>query len=183
MDIRHRKLIIKCLVAVVASTAFGFAMVPLYDVLCKVTGLNGKTSGQAATAQAVKENHVDMTRMITVELDGRVMQGLSWDFTPKEPKIKVHPGEVIKTAFIAKNSTNQTLTGQAIPSVSPGWAAQYFKKVECFCFRKQKLAPGEIKEMSLVFYVKPELPTGVTDMALTYSFFPIEDKEAGIDQK
>jgi len=176
IDVRHRKLILKCLLAIVASTALGLALVPLYDVLCKVTGLNGKTGGQVS-AQVAQATKVDTSRWVTVELDGRVMQGLSWEFRPMQGTMKVHPGEVIHTAFYAKNPTNQTLTGQAIPSVTPGWAAQYFNKLECFCFKQQKLAPGESKEMSLVYFIKPDLPANVTDIALTYSFFPIDAKD------
>lgn len=175
MDIpqANRKLVRKLLLVLVASAAFGFALVPLYDVLCKVTGLNGKTGGQVS-AQAAQAVRVDTSRLITVELDGRVMQGLSWEFGPMQSRMKLHPGEIVTAAFYVKNPTNQTLMGQAVPSVSPGWAAQYFDKLECFCFKKQKLEPGESKEMTLVFFVKPELPSNVTDIALTYSLFPID---------
>lgn len=177
MDIRqsNRKLVRKLLLLVVASTAFGFALVPLYDVLCKVTGLNGKTGGQVS-AQVAQAAQVDVSRLVTVELDGRVMQGMSWEFRPMQSKIKVHPGEMVHTAFYARNPTNQTLVGQAVPSASPGWAAQYLNKTECFCFRQQKLQPGESREMSLVFVIAPDLPSHVTDIALTYSLYPIDDK-------
>lgn len=172
----NRKLVRKLLLLVAASTAFGFAMVPLYDVLCRVTGLNGKTGGPVS-AQAALAAKADNSRLITVELDGHVMQGLSWEFGARQGKIQVHPGEVFHTVFYVKNPTNQTIVGQAIPSISPGWTAQYFHKLECFCFKHQKLGAGEAKEMPLTFYVSPELPSEVREIALSYSFFPIDNAQ------
>jgi cytochrome c oxidase assembly protein subunit 11 len=168
----HRRLVLKLVLMVIGCSAFGYAMVPLYDVLCRVTGLNGKTGGAVAqeSVQAVK---ADRTRSVTVEFAGTTMQGLSWEFRPMQERIEVHPGEIMTTTFYARNPTNQSIIGQAVPSVSPGWAAQYFKKLDCFCFKQQQLKPGESKQMPLVFYVSPELPADVKDLALVYSFFPV----------
>ncbi|MDD5181374.1 MAG: cytochrome c oxidase assembly protein [Gallionellaceae bacterium] len=173
-DIRqaNRKLVKKLLLAVAAASVFGFAMVPFYDALCKITGLNGKTGG-AASAQTVQARKIDTSRFVTVELNGNTMQGLSWEFGANQNKLRVHPGEIVMTAFHVKNPTNQALMGQAVPSVSPGWTAQYFNKIECFCFKQQTLNPGESKEMPLTFFVSPELPKDVKEIALSYAFFPI----------
>ena len=146
---------------------FAFALVPLYDVLCSITGLNGKTN---AVAQ-VDKNKIDKTRLIKVEFTSSVMPGLGWNFYPKLPSIQVNPGQVETVLFIAKNVTNEVVAGQAIPSVSPGKASPHLKKIECFCFQRQELKPGETKEMPLRFYISPDIPADVSVVTLSYAFF------------
>jgi cytochrome c oxidase assembly protein subunit 11 len=99
------------------------------------------------------------------------MSGLSWDFYPKQSSMKVHPGQVQLATYFAKNVTNSPVVGQAVPSVSPGQAAQYFKKIECFCFQRQELKAGESKEMPLTFFVSPDLPENVQTITLSYAFY------------
>lgn len=171
-DAANRKLVKKLLWVVAGSIAFAFALVPLYSVLCRVTGLNGKTQG--TPAQIAKSMKVDESRWVTVEFTSSVMPGLSWDFYPKQSSIKVHPGQVELATYLAKNVTNRQVAGQAVPSVSPGQAALYFKKIECFCFRRQELKPGETKEMPLTFYVSPDLPQDVQTITLSYAFYSAE---------
>ena len=166
----NRRLTIKLLLMVAAATGFAFALVPFYDLLCKVTGLNGKTGGAVQISPASK---VDSVRWVTVEFTSTVMPGMSWEFRPAQIRMRVHPGEVTKINYLAKNPTNQATTGQAVPSVSPGWAAQHFNKIECFCFQRQELKPGEVKEMPLVFFVSPELPAEVQEISLSYTLFPV----------
>ena len=170
--LRHanRRLTIKLLFMVAAATGFAFALVPFYDLLCKVTGLNGKTGGAVQIAQAAK---ADTGRWVTVEFTSTVMPGMSWEFRPAQTKMRVHPGEITKISYLAKNPTSQVMTGQAVPSVSPGWTAQHFNKIECFCFQRQVLKPGEVKEMPLVFFVSPELPADVQEISLSYTLFPV----------
>ena len=168
----NKQLAQKLVLVVIAAGALGFAMVPFYDVLCRVTGLNGKTGG-AVSAQAAQSEKTDLSRWVTVEFSGNTMPGLSWEFSPSQNKLRVHPGEIMTTTFLAKNPTNQTVNGQAIPSVSPGWMAQYFKKVDCFCYKPQQLKPGESREMTLTFFISSELPQDVRELALSYSFFPL----------
>ena len=168
----NQKLVKKLLLVVSVAIVFAFAMVPFYDALCKITGLNGKTGG-AASAQTVQARKIDTSRFVTVELNGNAMQGLSWEFGANQNRLRVHPGEIVLTAFHVKNPTNQALMGRAVPSVSPGWTAQYFNKIECFCFKQQTLNPGESKEMPLTFFVSPELPSDVKEIALSYAFFPV----------
>lgn len=170
----NRKLVNKLLLLVAATSVFGFAMVPFYDALCKITGLNGKTAG-AVSAQTAQARKIDTTRLVTVELNGNTMQGLSWEFGASQNRFRVHPGEIVMTAFHVRNPTNQILKGQAVPSVSPGWAAQYFNKIECFCFKQQTLNPGESRKMPLTFFVSHELPRDVKEIALSYAFFPIDN--------
>lgn len=172
---RANKRIVKRLgIAALLMFGFGFAMVPLYDVFCDITGINGKT-GRIEAEEALSQ-HVDEERLITVEFLATVNSKLPWDFKPMTRKIRVHPGEVTEVNYIAVNNTSDTITGQAVPSVAPGKAAQYFNKTECFCFTQQTLGPKETKEMPLRFIVDPELPEDVRTISLSYTFFISESE-------
>lgn len=153
---------------VVGSLLFAFALVPLYDVLCSITGLNGKTDNSAATLAKAK---VDNTRLVTIQFVSAVMPGLGWNFYPKQTSVTLHPGQIETVVFMAKNTTSEVVAGQAVPSVTPGKASTHLKKIECFCFVKQSLNPGESKEMPLRFFISPELPDDIKELTLSYSFF------------
>lgn len=163
----NRKLVIRLLWLVAASILFAVSLVPLYDVFCTVTGLNGKTENVAALAST----GVDTSRTVRVEFTGSVMPGLGWNFYPKQAIMHVHPGQIETATFVAKNITNEVVAGQAVPSVTPGEASLHFKKIECFCFARQELKPGESKEMPLRFYVSKDLPEDVEVVTLSYAFF------------
>ena len=178
----HRRLIGKLLIGVAAAFAFGFALVPLYDVLCAATGFNGKTDGRAksvggfalggfGTDTAAPPSQIDRSRTVTVEFTGTVMPGLPWDMRPLTFNLELHPGELQMVKYLVRNTSDRPITGQAIPSVSPGQAAQHFEKIECFCFAQQTLAPGESREMPLTFIVKPEIGKDIRHVTLSYSFF------------
>ena len=165
----NKKLALRLVWIIVGALLFAFALVPLYDVICSVTGLNGKTKNSAeSAAKAV----VDLKREVTVQFVSSVMPGLGWNFYPKQNSVVVHPGQVTTVMFEAKNITNVELAGQAIPSVTPGKASAHLKKIECFCFVRQTLKPGEVKALPLRFFVSAELPEDVQEMTLSYSFFP-----------
>jgi len=163
----NRRLGIKLLWLVAASILFAVSLVPLYDVFCTVTGLNGKTNNVAA----LNSSSVDTTRTVRVEFTGNVMPGLGWNFYPKQASMQVHPGQIETATFVAKNITTEVVAGQAVPSVTPGEASAHFKKIECFCFARQELKPGETKEMPLRFYVSKDLPKDVEVVTLSYAFF------------
>jgi len=165
----NRRLALKLLLVVGAAILFAFALVPIYNVLCQLTGLNGKTEGLPVAVQ--KSLKVDESRWVTVEFTGNVMPGLGWNFTPRQSSMRVHPGQIELATYEAKNNTNQVAVGQAVPSVSPAEASLYFKKIECFCFQRQSLNPGESKEMPLRFYVSPDLPANIKNVTLSYAFF------------
>lgn len=167
--LKNKRLGFKLIWIVVGSLLFAFALVPIYNVLCTITGLNGKTNTTAALASKAV---VDKSRWVTVQFTSSVMPGLGWNFYPKQSSIKLHPGQIETVVFIAKNITNQEVAGQAIPSITPGIGAANLKKIECFCFVRQTLKAGEQREMPLRFYVSPDLPTDVSEMTLSYSFFP-----------
>jgi cytochrome c oxidase assembly protein subunit 11 len=169
----NRRLVRRLLVVTAAMFAFGFAMVPLYDVLCKITGLNGKTDGRAAVA--AEPMKVDESRMVTVEFVANLNRGAPWEFAPQVTRMQVHPGQFYQTHFWARNLADQPMTGQAIPSVSPGLAASHFHKIECFCFTRQQFQAGEGKEMPVTFRIDPELPSDVRTVTLSYTFFRIDN--------
>ena len=166
-------------IAAVLMFGFGFAMVPLYDVFCDITGINGKT-GRIAQEEALSQK-VDEDRLVTVEFLATVHSDLPWEFRPMVRKIKVHPGEITEVNYYARNKTDKLVAGQAVPSLAPGLAAKYFNKTECFCFTRQALGPGEGKEMPLRFIVDPALPENVRTVSLSYTFYQTEavaaDKE------
>ncbi len=175
LALKNKQLIKKLLGILIGSLLFAFALVPLYDVLCSVTGLNGKTDDSAATLATAK---VDKSRKVTVQFLTNVMPGLGWNFYPKQSSIELHPGKIETVVFIAKNTTSEKVYGRAVPSVTPGIGAANLKKIECFCFVDQALEAGEEKEMPLRFFVSPELPEDVTEMTLSYAFFPSVNKKA-----
>lgn len=164
------KTVKKLVIVVFAMFGFGFALVPLYDVFCDITGLNGKTSTSAANAN---ENGIDESRTITVQFISRTAKGIPWQFEPMINEVKVHPGEVKLVKFYAKNNSLNDIVGQAVPSVSPGQAANYFQKIECFCFNSQPLKGHEDVEMALQFYVDTELPEHVSTITLSYTLYDI----------
>ena len=150
---------------------FGYALVPLYDVFCDLTGLNGRTG--RISAQVANELTIDHTRQVTVEFDANVNSRLSWQFKPLQRKLRVHPGEIAEAVFLVKNTAATEITGQAIPSVAPTQAALYFDKSECFCFSNQTLSAGEQQEMVVRFVVDPALPAKVNVLTLSYTFFAV----------
>lgn len=154
---------------VVGMFAFGYALGPLYDVLCEITGLGGKTG--VISEQKAREGKVAQDRLVTVQFVGTVTAGLPWNFTPTVHSVKVNPGQAVDASFIAENRSSRAVVGQAVPSVAPQEAARHFKKTECFCFVQQTLAAGEEKEMPLRFLVDADLPAHVTTITLSYSFF------------
>jgi cytochrome c oxidase assembly protein subunit 11 len=170
----HLKVMSRLLLLVAGMFGFGFAMVPLYDVFCDITGLNGKTGGRAAVAGI--EAEVDRT--VVVEFIASVNQSMPWDFKPQVTRMEVHPGQMYRTSYYARNRTEHAMIGQAIPSVAPGVAAPHFKKTECFCFTEQEFSAGEGRDMPLLFMVDPELPDDVGVVTLSYTFF---DKQKAIN--
>ena len=172
VEAANRRLVGRLLAVTAAMFAFGFAMVPLYDVLCKITGLNGKTGGRVTAVEPMK---VDEARTVTVEFVANLNLGAPWEFAPRIARMQVHPGQFYQTHFWARNLADQPMTGQAIPSVAPGLAASHFQKIECFCFNRQLFQAGEGKEMPVTFRIDPQLPADVRTVTLSYTFFRIDN--------
>jgi cytochrome c oxidase assembly protein subunit 11 len=177
----HAPLVKRLLVLVAGSFVFAFALVPLYNVLCTVTGFNGKTASKAGgfgigglVATAAVPSAVDRSRSVTVEFTGTVMPGLPWEMRPLTVSLETHPGEMQHVRYLVRNTSNRPVIAQAVPSVTPGQAALHFDKIECFCFSQQALAPGESKEMPLTFIVKPDIDKDIRHITLSYAFFSID---------
>ncbi len=164
----NRVLLVKLGVIVVAMFGFGYALVPFYEKICEVTGLRN-----IAQADEVRNTQVDATRDVRIEFDSNVRK-LPWQFRALTPVIGVHPGEVRQVMYEIVNTTDRPMTGQAIPSYGPQNAAQYFRKLECFCFAKQTLQPGERRQMPVVFVIDAALPKDIATITLSYTFFEVE---------
>ena len=161
----------KLSIVVVAMFAFVFVvMVPLYDVLCDALGINGKTSGER---YRVVEAKVDTSRDIRISFVATNNAGMPWVFHPTQSVLTVNPGAVNDTVFYAKNPLAKDMVAQAVPSISPARAAQYFHKTECFCFNQQPLAGGEETEMALQFIVDQDLPADIKSITLSYTIFDV----------
>lgn len=149
---------------------FAYALVPIYDVLCEITGFNGTTG--KITSQI--EYQTDESRKLNVSFFATTSAGFPVQFAPKVQSLEAVPGKFYTTSYIAKNNTDQTIIGQAIPSVAPTEAAAHFKKIECFCFNKQIFEPHQQVELTLRFVVEPKLDKRVKDISLSYNFFKLD---------
>ncbi|MBW8185328.1 cytochrome c oxidase assembly protein [Shewanella nanhaiensis] len=169
----NKKLISMLIAGAIGMFGFGFALVPLYDVLCEQLGINGKTSSTASSYQAMT---IDKSRTVTVEFMAQIQSDMPWEFTPEMKRMQVHPGELIRTNFKAINLSTEETLGQAIPSVSPGQGAAYFNKTECFCFNQQRLTAKASAELPLIFFVDPDLPESISTLTLSYTLYNITDR-------
>jgi cytochrome c oxidase assembly protein subunit 11 len=175
-DGANRRLSWKLAVIACAMFGFGFAMIPFYRQFCEVTGINNLIKPDTE----LLNTQVDTNRWLTIEFDAN-LGDLPWQFAPLERSIRVHPGEVAQVRYEVRNLSGQPIAGQAIPSYGPELAGRYFKKLECFCFTKQVLAPGERRQMPVVFVVDPALPADVTTVTLSYKFFQVDGATAAAD--
>lgn len=161
---------------VLGMFGFGFALVPLYDIFCDITGLNGKDYGRSPST-SLNTSQVDTSRTVKVEFVTYLNKQLPWHFKPEISSIDLHPGERYQVSFIASNLSGETTFGRAVPSISPGYGAQYLVKTECFCFQEQTLAANEQAMMPLIFYIDPNIPTDLSTLTLAYTLFNNEKKE------
>ncbi len=164
----NQKMFGKLAAVAIGMFAFGYALVPFYYQICAAWGVYSLGEVQAEPLNT----QVDKTRTITVEFDANA-HGLPWRFKPLVNHIEVHPGELATVEYEVVNTRGESITGQAVPSYGPERAAEYFRKIECFCFSQQTLAPGETRRMPVVFVVDPKLPRDVTNIALSYTFFEV----------
>jgi cytochrome c oxidase assembly protein subunit 11 len=168
------KLVRRLVLVAVGMFGFGFAMVPLYGVFCDFTGLGGRgikiETGDTTVA------HSDRT--VKIRFDATVNSSLPWAFQAKQKVDEVRLGEPSKALYIALNQANETNVGQATYNVTPPEASLYFVKTECFCFTEQILQAKETKEMPVYFYIQPDLPAYIKEIALSYTFYKQEQSVA-----
>lgn len=174
------KLIRGLLIMTACSFAFGWALIPLYDLLCRAAGI-----GNAEAKDGVARVHeaIDPNREITVEFLASPASVGSYEFKPKVASMRVHPGKLYDTEFYAKNLTASASVAQAVPSISPSGTFKYFHKTECFCFSPQKFAPGEGRDMPVRFIVDPQLPANVDKLTLAYTFFDTTPSASALNSR
>jgi cytochrome c oxidase assembly protein subunit 11 len=164
----NRKLTRQLWLFAAGAFAFGFALVPLYDVICDVTGYGDKSKlREASTVVATP----DETRVVTVELLADSPAFGDWEFRPEQPTVEIHPGRLYEAKFYARNLRAQPVTAQAIPSIAPLQATKYFHKTECFCFTPQSFEARQERELIVRFIVDPKLPVNIDRLTLAYAMY------------
>jgi cytochrome c oxidase assembly protein subunit 11 len=158
--------------SVLGMFTFSFALVPLYDVFCEVTGLNGKIELEATTNQNLE---TEIGRDVSIQFVSHNNEQMPWIFRPSESQIKIQTGKYHTATFYVKNPTKRRMIAQAIPSVAPSNAASHLKKLECFCFEEQELAPGEEALLPVRLIFDDELPDSIKSVVLSYTIFDVTD--------
>ena len=176
------KMLGKLAVITVGMFGFGYALIPIYKVICEATGINILAIGEKnqvgekarLTKADVSNSQVDFSRTITVEFDANARG--PWEFKPQKSSLQVHPGELATVMYEFQNTQNRRMAAQAIPSYAPQQAAMHFNKLECFCFSQYTLEPGEKKQWPVAFVIDPKLSKDVTTITLSYTFFEVGGK-------
>ena len=178
-DQSNRRLTLRLLGFAAGAFAFGFALVPLYDVICDITGVgNPKDLLRASNVQSVE---YDESRQVTVEFVADLPTVGSWEFHPVTAEMKVTPGRLYEIDYVARNLTGRDTVAQAIPSVAPGKATAFFRKTECFCFVPQNFAKDEERVMSVRFVIDPNLPKSIDRVTLSYVFYDNSTRVAALN--
>ena len=173
----NRQMLSKLAVVTVGMFAFGYALVPLYQAICEMTGINVLALGEQVLSgqkAAPSNSQIDTSRTITVEFDAN-SRG-PWQFKPAQSSLTVHPGEMTTVVYEFQNMQNRRMAAQAIPSYAPMQASAHFNKLECFCFTQYTLEPGEKKSWPVVFVIDPKLSKDVSTITLSYTFFEVGGK-------
>lgn len=166
----------------VGMFGFGFALVPIYDVMCKVLGVSRETINTQAQITP-GSSAADVTRTVTIQFLANNDGGMSWDFRPQQFEMRVNPGSISNTSYYVRNPAHRTMVAQAIPSVSPPEAAPFLHKTECFCFRQQPLNAGDERDMPLQFVIDQALPDDIRTITLSYTLFDVTGSVATADKR
>ncbi len=167
LAVENRRVLVRLVIGAVAMFGFGFLLVPFYEKICEVTGINNLLK-----PDVVANTQVDASREVLVLFDANV-HDMPWTFRPLQRSVSVHPGELQTIAYEITNTRDVPVTGQAVPSYGPQRAGQFFLKMECFCFTQQTLAPGESRTMPVAFVLDPTLPVDVEAITVSYTFFEV----------
>ena len=174
----NSKMVGKLAIIVLGMFGFGYALVPLYQAICEMTGINVLALAErqiAGTGPLRPVNtQIDRSRSVTIEFDANARG--PWHFKPAQNAMVVHPGELTTVMYEFENRQNRTISAQAIPSYAPSQAATHFNKLECFCFNQYTLAPGEKKQWPVAFVIDPKLSRDVSTITLSYTFFEVGGK-------
>lgn len=166
---QNRRLSTRLAIVAVGMFGFAFALVPFYNEICAALGVNNFGNPEPVNTQ------IDRSRTVTIELDANA-HNMAWRFKPLVNHVSVHPGELMTVEYEVVNVRSVPVTGQAVPSYGPQIAGSYFKKLDCFCFTQQTLAPGETRRMPVTFVVDPKLPKDLSSIAVSYTFFEVEGR-------
>ncbi len=177
----HLAIALVCTVIVAGMVGLSFAAVPLYRLYCQVTGYAGTTQRAEAASDKV------LDRTLTVRFDSNVASDLPWIFEPEQRRLEVKIGENTLAFYKATNTSDHAVTGSAVFNVTPESAGVYFNKLQCFCFTEQRLEPGQSVDMAVSFYVDPafvddEDTKGLSELTLSYTFYPVEKPEKKLGQ-
>lgn len=165
----NTELLKRLLIFSVIMFGFGYALVPLYEKFCEVTGIT-ELQRPDALSKTVK---VDESRLINVQLDTNV-RGLPWKFKSLQSSVRMHPGQSVEVMYEISNESDGDQVGQAIPSYTPRNLERYMRKFECFCFTKQELKAGEVRQMPVKFVIDPEIPADISAVTISYTFFSLK---------
>ena len=172
---KHRKAILSLSAMLAGMFVFGFALVPLYKVVCRLTGLNGTGVEAVSSAYA---GQVDEKRTVTVQFLSNVNSRLPFAFRPDQGTLAVHPGELYATSFYAENQSGGDVTAQAVAAYAPGEAAKYVHKTECFCFTKESFGPHQSRHMPVRFYIDPAMPKDISTVTISYTYYNVTPGQA-----
>lgn len=167
---RNARMLGKLALIAVLMFGFGYSLVPLYKKICELTGINVLAVQESLNTQKLN-TQVDTSRLITVEFDANTTG--PWRFKPAVASMQVHPGQMAQVVYEVVNTQDRNMEAQAIPSYAPQEAGQYFRKMECFCFKQQTLGAKESRQMPVTFTIDPALPKNVTTITLSYTFFEV----------
>ena len=174
-----RKSVLKLTLITFGMFGFGFALVPIYDIFCDITGLNGKVTGPTITSF----DEELLTREVKITFVTSNNKRMPWSFKSSSPQMRVETGQDYLMDFTFTNTTDKPMIAQAVPSVSPGRGAKYFHKTECFCFEQQFLEAGESITIPVKFIIDPELPNDISSLALGYTLFDVTEEFANLQAK
>jgi cytochrome c oxidase assembly protein subunit 11 len=166
---KNKRLLIILLCGVLFMFGFCYMLVPLYELICKKEGINGKSVNAAAAYDA--NTQIDRSRTLKVYFTTTIHSGLKFKFIPLQRYIEIHPGERKLIYFYAENQSGQEMTVQAIPSITPMDGARFLKKTECFCFTQQYFFKGEKADMPVYFFVEPSISKDIKELTLSYTLF------------
>jgi cytochrome c oxidase assembly protein subunit 11 len=179
---RHRAIAVSLIVLVAGMVGASYAAVPLYRIFCQVTGYDG------TPRRAEKPSNKVIDRTVKVRFDGNVAPGLPWRFGPVQNTMAVKLGENVVATYRATNLSDKRIVASATYNILPELSAPYFNKIECFCFTEQALEPGETADLSLSFFIDPEIvkdndAKGVTNVTVSYTFYPVAEPAPGAAAK
>lgn len=170
-----KRLVIKLGLVTLAMFGFGYVLVPLYDLLCDVTGINGKVETKASAYDPSRQT-IDTSREVRMRFISIQNEAAPVSIVARQPTLTAHPGKVYQVDYTITNPTSEEIVIQAVPSVSPSQTADNLKKIQCFCFNNLTLKPHQELETSVVFYLENELEAYVSSVILSYTVFDITQR-------